>query len=186
MPETGNQDLERLRADVALLQQLLDRLPDALFVRDRAGRYVWANVACQRMLGMGPDEPLVGRHFREVIDPSLIERVEQRDQRIRASGEPLWDLEMDWPLAGGTIPVMVSLFPLDDDAIGVIQRRPGRLFADDEHLKQLMASARCLLWEAVRGQPPLRHGAQHQPVLEPAHRQHRRPSDVAPGRTGAG
>jgi PAS domain S-box-containing protein len=69
-----------------LLRAVSDNTPDAIYVKDRAGRMVFANPATARLLGWGA-ENLVGKSSAELFsDPEDAQLVEQHDREVMQSG----------------------------------------------------------------------------------------------------
>ncbi len=91
--ESSEAAAERLRAERGLreakdfVEGLIDAVPQAIFVKDEAGRWVMANRAFQRMCGL-EREALIGRTNREV-HPDAWERMDREDAEAFASLQPL-------------------------------------------------------------------------------------------------
>lgn len=129
----------------ALLKQLLDQLPEAVFLRDREQRYLYANSAYRALLGVGAEVPLEGLTDNDFLPQGMAEALQRRDQRVFSSGEALLDQEILWREGQN---LAISTYPLCSAVGGRLQ--PPRLSADQEdQLRHLMTSARCLLWQAV-------------------------------------
>ena len=76
----------RLQASEALLRNVTDSVPDPIFLKDRHGRWTFANPATLEAIGKRMDEVL-GRTDREIyLDPAVGEAIMQVDRRIIASG----------------------------------------------------------------------------------------------------
>jgi PAS domain S-box-containing protein len=77
----------RLAAEAdALLRAVMEANPDPVFLKDRAGRYLYANPADLRALGKRADE-VMGRTDREVqADPELAAASMAVDRRVMESG----------------------------------------------------------------------------------------------------
>ncbi|BDG09739.1 ATP-binding protein [Anaeromyxobacter paludicola] len=72
----------------ALLRAITDALADPVFVKDRAGNFVFANPATLSTLGRRPEEVL-GRSDRQIHgDAAVGEAVMAHDRRIVATGQP--------------------------------------------------------------------------------------------------
>jgi PAS domain S-box-containing protein len=91
--EAGEARAERVSAERGLreakdfVEGLIDAVPQAIFVKDEAGRWVMANQAFQRMSGHARDA-LIGRTNREV-HPDAWERMDREDAEAFASALPL-------------------------------------------------------------------------------------------------
>ncbi|MBI3329316.1 MAG: PAS domain S-box protein, partial [Nitrospinae bacterium] len=66
---------------------LTDSLDDSVFMLDTQGRFTFANIAAQRLIGSTPGE-FIGRSFTEILAPEEQARVFDRFQRAIA-GEPM-------------------------------------------------------------------------------------------------
>ena len=72
---------------------MIDQVPDYLFVKDTACRFVVANIAVAADLGHGDPQALIGRTDLEVHPPELAQKFYDDDQRVMATGRPLIDIE---------------------------------------------------------------------------------------------
>ena len=70
-----------------ILEAVIQATPDAIFVKDLAGRYVLVNDAFARFIGKSQDE-IVGRHDLELYDAETAERFIEADKHVLASGVP--------------------------------------------------------------------------------------------------
>lgn len=68
-----------------LLRAVVQETTDAVFVKDRKGRYLLANEAAARFIGRSVNE-ILGRDDRELLDPAGAERIISNDQAIMAGG----------------------------------------------------------------------------------------------------
>lgn len=69
-----------------LLRVVSDNTPEAIYVKDRKGRMVFANPATSRLLGMGSDN-LIGKTSAELFaDPEDARLVQEHDQEVMQSG----------------------------------------------------------------------------------------------------
>ncbi|MCX5743091.1 MAG: PAS domain S-box protein [Proteobacteria bacterium] len=72
--------------DVVMLRAIADAIPEPVFVKDREGRWLFANAASLRVLGTSLDQ-LVGKADPEFqADPVMARRVMEMDERVMASG----------------------------------------------------------------------------------------------------
>jgi PAS domain S-box-containing protein len=86
---TERQRVERaLRENHAILRAVIDGTTDAIFVKDRAGRYRMINVAGARFLGKSADE-IVGRDDSTLFTDGTGEEIMARDRAVMARGETL-------------------------------------------------------------------------------------------------
>jgi PAS domain S-box-containing protein len=109
--------LERERT---LLRTLIDALPDLVFTKDRAGRFVTCNAAILRLLGAEREEQVAGKTVFELWEPDIAgpyhaddldvmagKTLRNREERsVDANGNPIWYLTIKVPLldaAGETV-----------------------------------------------------------------------------------
>jgi two-component system cell cycle sensor histidine kinase/response regulator CckA len=78
--------MEELARTSQLLRAVADNTSDAIFVKDRAGKYLLLNPAAARFVGR-PVEEVLGRDDTAVFDPDSAQRVMDRDRRVMAVGE---------------------------------------------------------------------------------------------------
>eukprot|EP00456_Euglypha_rotunda_P078086 TRINITY_DN744_c1_g1_i9.p1 TRINITY_DN744_c1_g1~~TRINITY_DN744_c1_g1_i9.p1 ORF type:complete len:1041 (-),score=228.48 TRINITY_DN744_c1_g1_i9:1653-4775(-) len=69
-----------------LLQAIAQWTPDAVFVKDRAGRYLLFNPAASRFVGR-PVEEVLGRDDTELFPPESSQVVMNRDRHVMMTGE---------------------------------------------------------------------------------------------------
>jgi two-component system cell cycle sensor histidine kinase/response regulator CckA len=83
-------DRLRSEADVKrtsdLLRAVADSTPDAIFVKDRQGRYLLFNPAASRFVGL-PVEDVLGRDDSQLFDPIGAQLVMERDRQVMESGQ---------------------------------------------------------------------------------------------------
>ena len=91
--------VERARADAALasernlLRNLVDNLPDDIYVKDMEGRYVVDNVAHMRRLHVQNPVEVAGKTVFDFFPEEIARRYHADDQKIIASGESLLNRE---------------------------------------------------------------------------------------------
>jgi len=85
-----NEALEAERAEVrrshALLDEVMNGVADAIFVKDREGRYVHVNAALCRLFGSRP-AAIVGRTDRDFLPADEADEIERVDREVIASGK---------------------------------------------------------------------------------------------------
>ena len=85
---------ERRRAEQALgeshalLRAVVEGVPDAVFLKDRDGRYVMINSAGARHLGLAAEE-VVGKDDAELFEADAAQAIREHDRRVIASGQAL-------------------------------------------------------------------------------------------------
>ena len=70
----------------AILQSLAEGTTDAVFVKDRQGRYVMCNSATCQFVGL-PREAVVGRDDTALFEPATARRIMDGDAEVMATGE---------------------------------------------------------------------------------------------------
>ena len=96
-----------------LLRTLIDNLPDYVYTKDTAGRYVICNAAHVRGRGGLSERDFSGRTVFDFFPRELAQRYHDDDQKVLASGQPLHDQEE--PLANDVERVLLTTkLPLRD------------------------------------------------------------------------
>jgi PAS domain S-box-containing protein len=86
---------ERKRAEVALerdhnlLRALIDNLPDCIYVKDGQGRFLAANLATARLMGVEDPNDLLGRSDADFYPPEQAAEYSADEKRLLESGQPL-------------------------------------------------------------------------------------------------
>ncbi len=70
----------------SLLRGVVDGTTDAVFVKDRDGRYLLANEPAARIMGRSTSEVL-GRHDRDLFDAASAERIVRNDRAVLDEGQ---------------------------------------------------------------------------------------------------
>ncbi|MCA9147521.1 MAG: PAS domain-containing protein, partial [Planctomycetales bacterium] len=76
-----------------LLKTIIDNIPDLIFIKDRAGRFVAVNNAMLRVLNVKTTEEVIGKTDFDFSPPELAANYVADDQLVMRSGEPLIDHE---------------------------------------------------------------------------------------------
>ncbi len=79
---------EALAQDHALLQTVLNSIPDAVFRKDRNGRYLGCNPAFAEYVGRS-DAEIIGCTVSDLFSPEHAEAMLRDDAQVFASGKPL-------------------------------------------------------------------------------------------------
>ncbi|MEO7999765.1 MAG: PAS domain S-box protein [Gemmatimonadaceae bacterium] len=135
-----------LDKDRLLLRALFDTLPDAVFTKDLAGRYIQANKSALQQSGHPTEESLLGKTAFD-LHPAAIAEATQRDDAMVMAGNVISDRELQLKTASGELRWFLSLkAPLRDDdgkvtgIVGVTRDITDRRSAEierDRHLRQL-------------------------------------------------
>ena len=103
-----------------LFREMIDQVPDYLFVKDRESRFVIANKAVAADLGATPDA-LIGRTDLELHPPALAAKFFADEQEVITNEEPMLDIEEFVILTTGTQRwLSTSKLPLRDGTGKVI------------------------------------------------------------------
>ncbi len=117
----AEQELARERD---LLKTIIDNVPDLIYVKDRAGRFVTANAALINLLQLSGPEELVGKTDYDFSPPELACNYVADDQNVMRSGEPLLDREESHQADDGTpiwlLTTKVPLFDNEGEVVGVV------------------------------------------------------------------
>ncbi len=76
---------EELHRTASLLRAVADETPDAVFVKDRGGKYLLMNEAAARFVGKSAAE-VIGKDDTELFDPDGARRLMERDRQVMESG----------------------------------------------------------------------------------------------------
>ena len=79
--------LEELELERSLLRQLIDNLPDLIFLKDRESRFLVANRATASFMGVDSPEQLVGRTDFDFYPESLAQQFRAAERQVMESGE---------------------------------------------------------------------------------------------------
>ena len=112
---------EELRRNNDILRAVTEGTGDAIFVKDRDGRYVMINPAAAKLVGKSVDE-IVGRDDTHLFDADTAERVMAHDRRVLATGGVEAEEKL-YPLAEGQRTLSTFKVPYraaDGNVIGVI------------------------------------------------------------------
>ena len=127
MPEGGwvstHNDVTELHERSAIvaerisLQRLIDLVPDNLWVKDAASRFVIANNATARQIGLETSGDLIGKTDFELHPADSARKYLADERRIVETGRPLIDIE-EYVIApdGGKVWISTTKVPLRDDS----------------------------------------------------------------------
>ena len=120
---------ERKRAEVALAQErnllrtLMDHIPSMIFVRDLSNRFLIANQAFARRMGLATPAGLIGKTDADFFPTEDADRFAASDREIFAGGELLdYDFSPTFP-NGEQLDVLVTKVPLKNaqgEVIGLV------------------------------------------------------------------
>jgi PAS domain S-box-containing protein len=78
---------DQLRQTLGLLRAITETLPDAVYVKDRSGRYLLINSPGARLIGKTIAE-VVGQDDTALFDPEAARRIQELDRQVLATGLP--------------------------------------------------------------------------------------------------
>ena len=111
-----------------LLRTLTDHLPDLIFVKDREGRFITANLALLRLMGLSSLKDLVGKTDADFISEELAAQYRVDDQHVIQTGKALIDREESAvDEVGNDMWLLTTKVPLrnrDGQVIGLVGDRP--------------------------------------------------------------
>jgi PAS domain S-box-containing protein len=107
---------EALARDRNLLRTIIDDLPDCIFVKDRKGRFLVANVATARIMDVATPDDLLGKSDADFYPPELAAQYRADEEELLSSGQPVINKDEPRRNADGTLrDVVTTKVPLRDD-----------------------------------------------------------------------
>jgi rsbT co-antagonist protein RsbR len=97
-----------------LLQNVLDNLPAAVYVKDVQHRMLLINRVAASMLSLSPEET-IGKTNEEILPAQVAAESNADEQRVLTTGKPL-EHETSFPQADGEHTLIVSKFPIYNTA----------------------------------------------------------------------
>jgi PAS domain S-box-containing protein len=104
---------QALKASEARFRNLLNTLPQKIFLKDRAENFIFCNKNLARDLRATPDE-IIGKNVYAFHPPELADLYSARDQAVMKSGETL-DIEEDYVVDGVATIVQTIKVPMRDE-----------------------------------------------------------------------
>lgn len=84
---------DRLASERTLLRAVVDAMPERIYVKDRAGRFLLQNATNLRIRGITDHEEIVGKTVYDIFPEDLARKLESEDRAVMESGMPLLDRE---------------------------------------------------------------------------------------------
>jgi len=135
---------EALLSEQSLLRTVIDNLPDAVYVKDTAGRKTLANPVDFRNMGATSEAEVLGKTDFELFPPDLAAAFSADDQSVLRSGQPILNREEQVTLPDGSRGwQLTSKVPLRDSAgqivglVGIGHNITKRKQADERIKRQL-------------------------------------------------
>ncbi|MBC8354947.1 MAG: PAS domain-containing protein [Planctomycetes bacterium] len=127
-----------------LLKTIIDNVPDLIFIKDRAGRFVAVNAAMLRVLQVENEQQVIGKTDFDFSPPELAANYVADDQTVMRSGEPMIDQEEVSPdSGGGEVWLLTTKVPLRDqngDVTGLVGI--GRNITNRKRAEQALVAAK--------------------------------------------
>jgi len=114
---------EQLIAERDLLRTLMEAVPDPIYIKDSALRFLRVNVAHARLLGAATPQELVGKTDADYYPPAQAHQFATLERRLLTTGEPLInDLEDQSSSGHGKRWILSSKAPIrqDDQITGLV------------------------------------------------------------------
>ncbi|MCA9138242.1 MAG: PAS domain-containing protein, partial [Planctomycetales bacterium] len=115
---------QELSSERDLLKTIINNVPDLIYVKDRAGRFITANAALVNLLGLNSPDDLTGKTDYDFSPPEMACNYVTDDQNVMRTGEPLLDREESHHGDDGTplwlLTTKVPLRGQDGEVIGVV------------------------------------------------------------------
>jgi len=106
---TGRKEAqEALAKERNLLRVVVDNLPDLIFAKDTEGRFVFANAACCRFLGMEAEDGLLGKTDFDFLAEDIAAEHLAEEREVMQSGRPMINREVSRVLSGGAFSSLLS------------------------------------------------------------------------------
>ncbi len=105
-----------LRESHALLQALMDHMPDEIYFKDTHHRFTRINLAQARLLGLNDPAEAIGKDDSHFFTREHVEHSHERERRIIETAEPLVDYQQEDSLVDGRSRwVSITQAPIFDD-----------------------------------------------------------------------
>ena len=112
---------EALRHEQTLMTALMDNIPDAVYFKDAASRFLRVNRALSRKLGLSNPDQIVGKADTDFFTREHARQALTDEQEIVRTGQPLLNAEEKETWPDGTITwVVTTKLPLRDAAGRII------------------------------------------------------------------
>jgi two-component system, sensor histidine kinase and response regulator len=111
----------RIARERAMLRTLIDNLPDFIYAKDVNGRFLVANTAVARNMGVPSPDNLIGKHDFDFFPRELAEQYHADEQAVIRAGQALIDREEDVvDPSGNRLKISTTKVPLRDENGAVI------------------------------------------------------------------
>lgn len=79
----------RWQEERTLLRNVIDNMPDAIYVKDASGRYLLDNVAHRRQIGAASLEEVIGKNTADFFPPEVAAKFLADDELVLKTAEPI-------------------------------------------------------------------------------------------------
>jgi len=86
-------DMKSIDSQLLLMRALIDIIPDRVFAKDVAGRFLFGNMAAARTMGAATPEDLIGKSDFDFYPHDLAAQYCAAEQQLFASGDALLGCE---------------------------------------------------------------------------------------------
>jgi PAS domain S-box-containing protein len=135
---------EKLWQSLHLLRAIIEGTTDAIFAKDRKGRYLVINTAGARFAGKTPEE-MIGLDDTQCFSAETRARIIERDRTVMKTGETRTDENISTTLAGVNRVYLTTKGPLRDSAGEIIG-----LFGVSRDITERKQAEEALAEQAVR------------------------------------
>jgi two-component system CheB/CheR fusion protein len=111
----------RLFEERDTLQIIMDNVPDAIFFKDKQGRFVRANKGQAHLLGYDNPEDLIGKTAYDVFPKELADTIHESEQAIFASGISSLNVDRERITETGSVWLSATMVGVKDPDGQVIQ-----------------------------------------------------------------
>jgi hypothetical protein len=111
----AQQTMRQLAEERNLLRTVIDIMPDLTYIKDTESRFLLANVATARNVGVTSPDELLGKTDFDFCSPELAAQYYAEEQEVMRLGEPIFNLEEPGvDLAGNQLWGLTNIIPLRD------------------------------------------------------------------------
>ncbi len=146
---------QQLSDERNMLRLIIDTIPDSIYVKDRDSKFILANEAAfQKIPQINSESELIGKTDADLY-PKIGDRLHQQEQHIIETGEEQLNQSEIYYNSDGTVThLLVTKLPLRDSKNNItgiigVNHNISELRQAEAQLKQVLASARCLVWSAT-------------------------------------
>ncbi len=99
-----------------MLRAIINQLPELIYAKDTTGRFLAANDAVARDIGVERSEDLIGKTDFDLFPPDVAQGFHDIEQKVIASGTPMIDMEVNRTDEAGALKwLRTTKLPMRDD-----------------------------------------------------------------------